>query len=107
MLCCSTNDFIHFPLIFLPCTPPAGQQKGMERIDIDTFQVSEGRLKDIAMVKRHRYPTFGADRRSDYTVTAVPRNRWQFAKRSVLLVDTKSRLMRVRGWLNMRNDPRE
>jgi micrococcal nuclease len=81
------------------------RQAGELRGDIDTFQVIEGRVRDVATVRGRTYLNFGADWRSDFTVTVAPRDRRRFAKGPVLLADMKSRLVRVRGWLGWRNGP--
>lgn len=81
------------------------RQAGDLRGDIDTFQVIEGRVRDVATVKGRTYLNFGADWRSDFTVSVAPRDRRRFADGLVKLVDIKGRLVRVRGWLGWRNGP--
>jgi hypothetical protein len=75
------------------------------RDDIDTFQVIEGRVRDVATVKGRTYIVSGADWRSDFTVSMAPRDRRRFANSSAKLVDIKGRLVRVRGWLGWRDGP--
>ena len=62
-------------------------------------------MRDLATVKRCTYLNFGADGRSDFTVSVTPRDRRRFADGPVKLVDIKGRLVRVRGWLGWRNGP--
>ncbi|MGB0551985.1 MAG: hypothetical protein ACPGQV_05335 [Alphaproteobacteria bacterium] len=81
------------------------RQVGGLRGNIDTSQVIEGRVGDVATVKGRTYLNFEADWRSDFTVSVAPRDRRPFADGPVKLVDIKGRLVRVRGWLGWRNGP--
>lgn len=75
------------------------------RRDHDTFQVVEGRVRDVATVKGRTYLNFGADWRSDFTVMIGPRDRRRFTGHIIGLDDLNGRLIRVRGWLRWRNGP--
>ena len=69
-----------------------------------TFQVIEGRVADAADVKGTVYLNFGADWKTDFTVSISRRNRDAFEG----VFDPASlngAAVRVRGWLKSRNGP--
>lgn len=81
------------------------RQAGSLRGDINTFQIVEGRIRDIATVRGRTYLNFGADWRSDFTISIAPRDRRRFRESGVTIEDWEGRLIRVRGWLGWRNGP--
>ncbi len=67
--------------------------------DIGSFQVIEGRVVKAARVKNHVYLNFGADWRTDFTVSARVRDLPRFADSGLDLLSLGGRDIRVRGWL--------
>jgi micrococcal nuclease len=70
---------------------------------IGTFQVVEGRVVDAAKVKGRTYLNFGADWRTNFTVTIPPGTAKIF--RALAPLTLKGRRVRVRGWLKSYNGP--
>lgn len=70
---------------------------------IDTFQIVEGRIRDIATVRGRTYLNFGADWRTDFTISVSRADRRRFERNSI--GEMKGRLVRVRGWISWRNGP--
>lgn len=73
---------------------------------IGTFQLVEGRVMETAVIRRWAYVNFGADWRTDFTISIRRRDlrafRKAFGKRLKRLEGKK---IRVRGWLRLRNGP--
>jgi len=72
---------------------------------IGTFQVIEGRVLAAAKVKGRVYLNFGADWRTDFTVSLDSRARRLFRKNNVPALELEGKRVRVRGWLRKRNGP--
>ncbi len=72
---------------------------------IDTFQVIEGRVLDAVTRSGRIYLNFGADWRTDFTVTIAPRHRRPFLAAGLDPESLSGALIRVRGWLISRNGP--
>ena len=70
---------------------------------LDTFQIVEGRVRDVATVRGRTYLNFGADWRKDFTISISRRDRRRFKRGSI--DDMRGRLVRVRGWISWRNGP--
>ena len=72
---------------------------------IDTFQIVEGAVLDAARVRGRVYLNFGADWRTDFTVTMTAKVARLFrnAGRDPLALEGRS--IRVRGWLKRFNGP--
>ena len=62
------------------------------------FQLVEGRVKAAAVVRGRGYLNFGADWRTDFTVSFGPRDRRLFEAEGIAVEDYEGRLVRVRGW---------
>ncbi len=78
---------------------------GLERL-LDTFQLVEGRVRAVAVVRGRGYLNFGADWRTDFTVVVPPRHRRLFEAEGIDLKATyEGRRVRVRGWLKSFNGP--
>ncbi len=75
------------------------------RRDGRAFQIAEGRVLDVATVKRRSCLNFEPDWRTDFRITVQPRNRRRFVKGGYGLGSLRGRLVRVRGWLRWRNGP--
>lgn len=73
--------------------------------DLDSWQIVEGTVKDVASLKRVTYLNFGDNWRKDFTIQINARARRLFAKADVNLKDLKGRKVRVRGWVRSRNGP--
>jgi micrococcal nuclease len=70
---------------------------------IGTFQLVEGTVKSTAIVHGRGYLNFGADWRSDFTVSIAPRHLKLFRAARIDIIGIKDRRLRVRGWLVRRN----
>lgn len=73
--------------------------------ELGTFQLVEGRVADAARVKGTIYLNFGADWRSDFTVSLRYKAVRMFNKAGIDLLSLKGQSIRVRGWLSKRNGP--
>ncbi|MCW8916650.1 MAG: thermonuclease family protein [Magnetovibrio sp.] len=75
------------------------------RHDHGTFQLVEGRVFHSAHVKQRIYINFGADWRTDFTVSINARDLPKFEKRGLDLLALKGKRVRLRGWIKSRNGP--
>ena len=73
--------------------------------DIDSFQVVEGRVVDVAAVGRRVYLNFGPDWRTDFTAVVAAKLAPAFAAAGVDLARLTGRAVRLRGWIRRRNGP--
>lgn len=71
--------------------------------DIGTFQIVEGRIADAALVRGMLYLNYGADWRTDFTVS-IDRAAGRLF-RSTDPATWRGRTIRVRGWIRSRNGP--
>lgn len=73
---------------------------------VGTFQLVEGRILKVAVVRGRAYLNFGTDWRRDFTVTVAPGTlaifRSVFGRKLEKLSDAR---IRVRGWLRRYNGP--
>lgn len=72
---------------------------------IDSFQVIEGRVRAVAVVRGRAYLNFGEDWRSDFTVSLAPAVLRRFAREGIDPAGYEDRAVRVRGWLKSFNGP--
>lgn len=72
---------------------------------IGSFQLVEGRVLDVAMVRGRTYLNFGANWRTDFTISLARRVGRLFKKASVDPAKMEGRQIRVRGWLKSYNGP--
>lgn len=70
---------------------------------IGTFQLVEGTVVSTAIVRGRGYLNFGADWRSDFTVSIAPKHMKLFRAAGVDIRSLQNRPLRVRGWLVRRN----
>ena len=70
-----------------------------------SFGLVEGRVRRAAVVRGRGYLNFGADWRSDFTVSIAPRDRRRFEAAGIAVGDYEGRLVRVRGWIGSFNGP--
>ena len=75
------------------------------RQHIGSFQLVEGRVLETAVVRGRAYLNFGADWRSDFTISISPRDRHQFVADGIDPTGFSGRRVRVRGWLKSYNGP--
>jgi endonuclease YncB( thermonuclease family) len=73
--------------------------------NLSGFELVEGRVVDVAIVRKRSYLNFGADWRSDFTVTIAPRTRRLFEAEGIDPLSYQGKLIRVRGWLKSYNGP--
>lgn len=72
---------------------------------VNSFQLVEGRIRAVAVVRGTAYLNFGRDWRTDFTIAIAARARRLFAKAGIDLAGLAGRRIRVRGWLKSRNGP--
>ena len=72
---------------------------------IGGFELVEGRVREVAIVRGRAYLNFGADWREDFTVTLAPAERRRFEAEGFAPEVYRGRLVRVRGWLKSYNGP--
>lgn len=72
---------------------------------INSFQIVEGRIMDVAKVGKKFFLNFGANWREDFTITVKGRALNLFTKSDFDLKTLKGRRIRVRGWLKSYNGP--
>ncbi len=73
--------------------------------ELGTFQVIEGRIVDATKVKNTVYLNFGADWRSDFTISIDHKALKRFMESGPDPASWSGRAVRVRGWLSKRNGP--
>ena len=69
------------------------------------FELIQGRVHDVAIVRGRVYLNFGADWRSDFTASLAPKVRRLFESEKIDLLSYRNRIVRVRGWLKSWNGP--
>jgi hypothetical protein len=72
---------------------------------IDSFQLVEGRVHRVAVVRRRLYLNFAEDWRRDFTVTFQARDRALLERSGFDYLALEGRRIRVRGWLKDWNGP--
>ncbi len=72
---------------------------------IGSFQLVEGRVLEAAVVRGRAYLNFGADWRSDFTISISPKDRRRFEAAGIDTAGYAGRRIRVRGWLKSYNGP--
>lgn len=72
---------------------------------IGGFQLVEGRVLDVALVRGRAYFNFGTNWRTDFTISLNPRAVRLFRRAKVDLGAYKGRRVRVRGWIKSFNGP--
>ena len=74
-------------------------------LDTGTFQVVEGKVLNASVRNGRVYLNFGADWRSDFTVTVDPVDRPNFRQAGVDPTSYVGQTIRVRGWVQSLNGP--
>ncbi|WP_138379046.1 thermonuclease family protein [Luteithermobacter gelatinilyticus] len=72
---------------------------------LNSFQIVEGRVREVARRRSITYLNFGADWRQDFTVVIRGRARRLFEKTGLDLDNLKNKKIRIRGWLKYYNGP--
>jgi micrococcal nuclease len=72
---------------------------------VDTFQLVEGRVKQVEQRGGRTYLNFGDDWRSDFTVLMPAAIRRQVAAAGLDPSRYEGKMVRVRGWIRSRNGP--
>jgi micrococcal nuclease len=72
---------------------------------INSFELVEGTVLDVATVGGRIYLNYGANWRTDFTVVVPPKSAKLFAQHAVKPESYKGRRIRVRGWLASRDGP--
>jgi len=70
-----------------------------------SFQLVEGRVREVATVRKRSYLNFGENWRTDFTIVISPSDRRQFLKAGFDPANFRGRRVRVRGWLKSYNGP--
>lgn len=73
--------------------------------DTGTFQIVEGKVLDASVRNGRVYLNFGADWRTDFTVTIDPVDRGNFRGSGVDPTSYVGQTVRVRGWVQSQNGP--
>jgi hypothetical protein len=76
-----------------------------ERIPRDSFELVEGRVQAVAVVRGRTYINFGEDWRTDFTATFGAREGRVFKREDYDVAALEGRRIRVRGWIMSRNGP--
>ncbi len=71
----------------------------------DRFQIVEGRVRDVAEIKKTFYLNFGDDWKTDFTAVIPVNARSLFTAAKIKPKDLKNILVRVRGFTQYRNGP--
>lgn len=72
---------------------------------IGGFELVEGLVRDVAVVRGRVYLNFGDDWREDFTITLSPKVRRVFEAENIQPEIYRDRIVRVRGWLKSYNGP--
>ncbi|MFQ5957822.1 MAG: thermonuclease family protein [Alphaproteobacteria bacterium] len=74
-------------------------------VPLDSFEIVEGRVLAAAVVNGRAYLNFGDNWRTDFTASVAPRDRRAFEREGHDLLALEGRVIRVRGWVKLRNGP--
>ena len=70
-----------------------------------SFQVIEGYVKNITIIRGHAYMNFGRNWRTDFTVKISKKNWKRFKTKGLAAEHYKGKRIRTRGWIELRNGP--
>ena len=73
--------------------------------DVDSYQIVQGVITSTADVRGQIYLNFGADYKTDFTITIAKRDRKRFKKAKIDLLSLEGATVRVRGWVELSNGP--
>lgn len=72
---------------------------------INSFELVEGKVLDVAVVSGRAYLNFGDNWRTDFTISLASKVVRQFSQEGIRAESYKGRRVRVRGWLQSRDGP--
>jgi micrococcal nuclease len=72
---------------------------------LDRFALVEGRVLEAAQVRGRVFLNFGADYKTDFTISIAAKDWTLFDQAGIAPQDYTGRKVRVRGWLKSRNGP--
>ena len=72
---------------------------------LDSFQLVQGRVRNVDRKAGRTFVNFGEDWRSDFTVEIAARLRRHLAAVGLDPADYQGKMVRVRGWIKSRNGP--
>jgi endonuclease YncB( thermonuclease family) len=72
---------------------------------LQSFQIVEGKIHSVSIRQNRIYINFGADWRSDFTVSIAPAGRRLFSKAGMDPLQWNGWTVRVRGWVESYNGP--
>ena len=75
------------------------------RSRVGSFQIVEGKVVTASVTRGRAYINFGADYRSDFTVTITPEDTRQFRQAKFDIRRLAGKRVRVRGWVEFYNGP--
>ena len=74
--------------------------------DVGSFQIVEGVVREVSVIRGRVYLNYGDDWRSDFTVSLAPAVRRRFEAEGIDPAAYQGRRLRVRGWIKSFNGPR-
>ena len=74
--------------------------------DVGSFQIVEGEVREVSVIRGRVYLNYGDDWRSDFTVSLAPAVRRRFEAEGFDPAAYQGRRLRVRGWIKSYNGPR-
>lgn len=72
---------------------------------LDSFQLVEGRVREVFSARRNTYLNFGEDWREDFSLQVSAEALKQFEEEGLDLAALAGRRVRVRGWIEAYNGP--
>jgi endonuclease YncB( thermonuclease family) len=72
---------------------------------VDSFQLVEGRVVEVAIVRGRGYLNFGADWRTDFTLSLDPASLRLVTQSGLDIASLEGRRLRARGWIKSFNGP--
>ncbi len=73
--------------------------------DVDSFQLVEGIVTSVADIRGTVYVNFGANYKTDFTIIVPKKARKRFKKDGFDPLKLEGALVRVRGWVELKNGP--
>ncbi len=80
-------------------------QSVLDKKFIDTYQLVEGRVREVAEVKKTIYLNFGDNWRDDFTAVIPISARAAFTADKIKPKELTGAVVRVRGWVESKNGP--
>ena len=77
----------------------------LDRKYLDSFQLVQGRVIEVAEVKKTFYLNFGDDWRRDFTAVIPLSSRRLFTEAKLKPKELAGKTVRVRGWIDSKNGP--